>query len=72
MIARGYFTATPIVKDYVKVFEELSTTEAGLILRDSRILIPRKLRQMCIDLAHQGHLGQVMIKRLLRAKIWFP
>ncbi|GFO10037.1 transposon tf2-11 polyprotein [Plakobranchus ocellatus] len=30
------------------------------------------LQDKCIDLAHEGHLGIVKTKQLLREKIWFP
>lgn len=30
------------------------------------------VKAACIDMAHSGHLGTVLIKRLLRAKVWFP
>ncbi|XP_064631680.1 uncharacterized protein K02A2.6-like [Lineus longissimus] len=42
-----------------------------MILRQTRLLIPEKLQQKAIDLAHIGHQGIVKTKRLLRSKIWF-
>jgi transposase InsO family protein len=35
-------------------------------------VIPQKLRQQIIDIAHEGHQGIVKTKQLLRQKVWFP
>lgn len=43
-----------------------------LILRGTRILIPKPLRLQCISLAHEGHLGIVGTKQMLRSKVWWP
>lgn len=43
-----------------------------LMLRGSRIVIPRSLRKQCVQLAHQGHLGIVGTKQQLRTKVWWP
>lgn len=43
-----------------------------LVLRGSRILIPRSLRKQCVQLAHQGHLGIFGTKQRLRTKVWWP
>ena len=39
-----------------------------LVLRDTRIVIPKKLRQAVITLGHEGHLGIVGTKQWLRTK----
>ena len=45
----------------------------GLILRMERIVLPMKLQQKVIKLAHKlGHLGTTKTKQMLRAKYWFP
>ena len=55
-----------------KIRRELSVTESGrLVLRGTRILIPRELQQRAIDLAHLGHQGMVKTKALIREKVWF-
>ena len=41
------------------------------ILYGKRIVIPKKLRQQAIQLAHHGHQGLVKTKKLLREKEWF-
>ena len=41
-----------------------------LILRGTRIVIPKKLR--VLSLAHEGHPGIVGTKQKLRSKVWLP
>ena len=58
-----------------KIREELtvtSHTEGNIILRGTRIVIPELLRERAVNLAHEGHLGLVKTKKLIREKIWFP
>ena len=43
-----------------------------LVLRGSRIVMPRKLRPQTLALAHEGHLGIVGTKQALRSKVWWP
>ena len=43
-----------------------------MILRGNRIVIPSKLREKAVDLAHVGHQGIVKTKSLIREKVWFP
>ncbi|XP_064629303.1 uncharacterized protein K02A2.6-like [Lineus longissimus] len=43
-----------------------------LVLRGTRIVIPQKLRQRVLNLAHEGHLGVVGTKQTLRTKVWWP
>ena len=57
---------------YNAVRDDLTVTDAGLLLRDHRIVVPCSLRDQVIDLAHEGHLGVVKTKQLLRTKVWFP
>lgn len=35
-------------------------------------MIPVSLRQRFLGLAHEGHLGEAMMKRRLRSRCWFP
>ncbi|KAK3756278.1 hypothetical protein RRG08_066394 [Elysia crispata] len=56
-----------------KVKSSLSTDKSGSILiKNNKLVIPRSLRHKCIDLAHEGHLGIMKTKQLIRQKIWFP
>ena len=43
-----------------------------MILRGTRIVIPKKLRPRVLFLAHKGHLGIVGTKQKLRSKVWWP
>ncbi|GFO29557.1 hypothetical protein PoB_005606200 [Plakobranchus ocellatus] len=39
---------------------------------NNQLVIPKSLQDKCIDLTHEGYLGIVKTKQLLREKIWFP
>jgi hypothetical protein len=43
-----------------------------LVLCGTRIIIPQKLRPRLLALAHEGHLGVVGTKQILRTKVWWP
>ena len=57
---------------FKNVRNELCISSKGLILRGSRIILPRSLRKQAVDLAHEGHQGITRTKQLLREKVWFP
>jgi hypothetical protein len=57
---------------YKHVFDELNTTQDGIVLRGQNIVIPRALREKIADLAHVGHQGIVKTKRLIRSRVWYP
>ncbi|KAL4231673.1 hypothetical protein ACF0H5_009252 [Mactra antiquata] len=57
--------------NYIPVRYELSTI-GHLVLRGTRIVVPKCLRKKCIELAHEGHLGVVGTKQNLRTKVWWP
>lgn len=44
----------------------------SLVLRGTRLVIPKELRNKCIGLANSGHLGIVGTKQRLRSKVWWP
>ena len=56
---------------YKAVRYELSVL-GKLILRGTRIVVPEKLRNQILDLAHEGHQGVVKTKQRLRSKVWWP
>jgi hypothetical protein len=60
------------LKEFKMVFEELNNHESGVILKGRLILIPEKMRIRAISYAHEGHLGIVLCKRLLRNRCWWP
>ena len=53
-------------------FNHLSLTEDGILLRDTRFVIPSSLIQRMIDIGHTGHQGVVKTKTLIRCHVWFP
>lgn len=56
-----------------KVKDELTVSAtAQVILRGTRIVVPSKLQERVVSLAHEGHQGVVKTKSLLREKVWFP
>ena len=57
-----------LYKLYLPCSGELCTI-GKLILRGTRIVIPKKLRPR---VAHVGHLGIVGTKQKLRSKVWWP
>ena len=53
--------------------DELSVTSDGsLLLRGTRLVIPTNLQLRIVQVAHEGHLGLVKTKQLIREKVWFP
>ncbi|XP_028411670.1 uncharacterized protein K02A2.6-like [Dendronephthya gigantea] len=61
------------LKSYHMCAEELTATKAGdLLLKGSRIVIPKSLQDRAMQLGHVGHQGIEKTKALLREKIWFP
>ena len=43
-----------------------------LVLRGTRIVIPKPLPEEVLRLAHKGHRGIVKMKACLRSKVWWP
>ena len=71
-IGQGWIGADEAsVHEYKHAFHELTVVD-GMVLRGDRILIPAKLRQKMIEIAHEGHQGQVRTKQLLTVRVWFP
>lgn len=68
---RAACKSDPVLREYAPVIDELSIAE-GLVLRGSQIVVPVNLRDRVIKLCHEGHLGIVKTKQLLRSKVWFP
>ena len=56
---------------YEKVKEQLTCTES-LLLKADRIVVPASLQERIVNIAHEGHMGIVKTKALLREKVWFP
>lgn len=58
-------------KPYLVVKNEL-TVIGKLVLRGTIIIMPETLRNTTLKIAHEGHPGIVVMKRLLRTKVWWP
>ena len=43
-----------------------------IVLRGTRIVVPKKLQGRVIELGHEGHQGMAKIKQRLRTKVWWP
>ena len=56
---------------YQQVFEELSIC-GDIIVRESKIVVPKQLRQKAVELSHEGHQRIVKSKQYLRSHLWFP
>ena len=62
----------PDIAPYYSVKEELYIAE-DLVFRNERIILPAKLQNKIIVMAHEsGHLGSTKTKQMVRAKYWFP
>lgn len=55
-----------------KPFETELCFAGDILLRGTRIVMPKSLRERSLELAHEGHPGITVMKRRLRAKIWWP
>ena len=60
-----------VYKQYLPCCGELCAI-GQLILRGTRIIIPKRLRPRVLTLAHEGHLRIVGTKQKLRSKVWWP
>ncbi|XP_044757738.1 uncharacterized protein K02A2.6-like [Coccinella septempunctata] len=53
-------------------FRQELMTIGSVTLRGSRLVIPDSLKAEVLQLAHEGHPGETVMKRRLRAKVWWP
>ena len=53
------------------VRQELSVL-GKLVIRGTRLVIPKLLQKMVLNLAHEGHQGIVKTKHRLKSKVWLP
>ncbi|XP_046746420.1 uncharacterized protein K02A2.6-like [Diprion similis] len=57
-------------KMYEVIQHELGTVD-DILVRGTRIILPRSLHKEAMELAHEGHLGIVGMKQRLRTKVWW-
>ena len=62
---------TPELNPYKCVKDELCMSN-GIVVRGSRIVMPRILLQATLSNAHEGHKGIVRTKQMVREKVWWP
>ena len=56
---------------YKPIWQELSIG-MGILLRGERVVLPQKLTEEALSIAHKGHMGIGKTKRYLRSSVWFP
>ena len=71
-IKKNDFSNNQNLKYYKRFKDELSIYQDKLVLRGSRIVVPEKYWSQMVKIAHEGHLGIVKTKQLIRDRIWFP
>ena len=69
-LLKGKWDKLPF-KEYLPFRDELSAI-GKLVLRGTRIVIPKALREQCLTLGHDGHPGIVSMKRRLRSVVYWP
>ena len=60
------------LKPYYDIRNELSISCEGIILKQSKIVIPRRLQKDIVEIGHEGHQSIEKTKQLLSQFIWFP
>ena len=59
------------VRTYLNAQTEI-TSKDGVLLRDSRVIIPTALRARVLNMLHLTHIGIVRMKSLARMHVWWP
>lgn len=59
------------VTNFARFRDELSVVD-GIILRGDRMVVPEKLQQKAMAIAHRSHPGMSTTKHLLRKYVWWP
>ena len=62
---------SPRCAGFKTVRDELCSV-GNIVLRGTRIVVPRKLQPGVIELGHKGHQGIFKMKQRLRTKVWWP
>lgn len=55
-----------------KAFERELGVFNGILVRENRAVMPLSLRHLALNIAHRGHPGAVMMKKILRERTWWP
>lgn len=59
------------VKPY-EVFKHELGFVGDVLVRGTKLVVPKQLRKRMMDLAHEGHPGETVMKRRLRERVWWP
>ena len=59
------------LSSYIPIKDELCIY-GEILLRGTRIVVPRVLRDKVVRLAHKGYQGMVKTKYRIRNKVWWP
>ena len=69
----GSRPTSPELKHFRKIFDELTISDSGLLLRGHLVILPTALRSETIKKAHcKGHFGSSGFKRQMRNHFDFP
>ena len=72
-IHEGTKPSTPDLRYFRNIFEELTVSDTGLLVRQHRVVLPESLRKETIRKAHcKGHFGCSGFKRQIRNHFDFP
>lgn len=55
-----------------RIFANELCDVGGVLMRVDRVVVPDKLRNRVLQIAHEGHLGIRMMKTFLRSVVWWP
>ncbi|XP_055543705.1 uncharacterized protein K02A2.6-like [Wyeomyia smithii] len=69
--ARNGQWGKPEAKAYEILKDELGFV-GDLLVRGTKLVIPKSLRNRMLILAHEGHPGETVMKRRLRDRVWWP
>jgi hypothetical protein len=56
---------------FKNIQDELTCSDT-VLLKSNRLVLPTELQERTVEIAHEGHLGIVKTKALMREKVWFP
>jgi hypothetical protein len=60
------------LKPYFNIRNDLSISSDGLLLKNSKIVIPEKMQKHIVDIGHKAHQSAHKTKQLLEQFVWFP
>ena len=69
-LVSGKWHDNPILEPYRRFQNELTDHE-GIILRETRIVLPKSLQRRALQIAYEGHLSVEKCKGLLRQKVYW-